>query len=486
MIKKIVVLALSFVLSLGSFVYTEVSNADPVSYGSGNGTSRTIASVEELTELINSLPTATTYEENADVTQAEGYENFKGITIIENGETSNYKNYRGQVRLDNNPDLPEDEIEYFWSRDHEYSNKRLEMYYDTTCIYYHSIGTSWTATEYFNIDPEGYYAGNMSELEIAKAVATDFDVEIYYSKNRTLMKINKNETYYQEALPTESPREFPRYKRVENPTNKDEDDEPTEQEIYQEIALKAINDNLGIWVELDMNATGVDDMEPDYDAIQNMTPEQQEEYMMNLMIQGLLSELSYQQVASIKQANLLNYAYLARLSAFLTNSIEKPNYYIVSGPKYKLDGTRYIQGSKCNNCSTEFENVVTTCPTCQDDGQIIPYSTFDDTAKFDYLGALMPTWHATPQSNYSYTGNLEFIIGQSSSIKQELERSYSKSGSLYGKFSESFTSHSTIFNVDNTKVNALKGSKVKSLDETYGKSFREAFEELKEQQGGNE
>lgn len=486
MIKKIIVLAISFVLTLGSVVYTETTNATPVKYGTGNGTAKTIASVDELTTLINSLPTASVYEENADVTSAEGYENFKGITIIENSETSTYSNYRDNVRLDNNPDLPEDEIEYFYSRNHEYSNKRLEMYFDTTCIYYHSIGTMWTAVEYYNLDLEGYYAGNLSDLEIAKCNATDLDIEVYFSKDRTLMKINKNESYYQEAIWDGKyyASGLPKYKKVDAPST-DEDDEPSQNEIYQEIAMKAINDNLGVWVELDMNATGVDDMEPDYDAIQNMTPEQQEEYAMNLIIEGLLSELSYVQVESIKQANLVNYAYLTRLSSFLIESIDKPNYYEVQGPKYKLINSYKVNYWQCNRCDKEFDTYTTTCPDCKD-SQIIENNRWLENAKYEYLNALRPDWNASKKENYNYSGNIELVLGANTTINQKISRSYSNSNSAFGRFKEEIESYSAIFNVDNTKVNALKGSKVKTLDETYGKSFRVAFEQLlAQQQGGN-
>ncbi len=480
MIKKIIVLAISFVLTLGSVVYTEVSTADPVTYGSGTGVSRTITSVDELTELINSLPNVSVYDEHADVTQAEGYENFKGITIIENGENSKYSNYRTNVRLDDDPDLEEDEIEYFYSRQHEYTNKRLEMYFDTNCIYYHSIGTIWNTVEYFNMDLEGYI-WNMSNLEIAKGTATDIDIEVFYSKDRTLMKINQNETYYQEALPTDTYREFPSYKKVEAPTSEDEDDKPTE----QEIALKAVNDNLGIWVELDMNATGIDDMEPDYDAIQNMTPEQQEEYMMNFMIQGLLSRLSREQVKSIKEANQKNYDYLASLSSFIVENIENEKYWEVNGPKYTFVPSYEVNGYKCSACQSTFDNLVADCPNCDYNTDVNYYSQWIDDARNAYVKALKSDWYYTIGiKNYSHNGELTLTLGPSTTIKQRLAYTYS-ADNVINRRSEEITSYSTIFNVDNTEVKALKGAKVKSLDDTYGKSFREAFDALMAEQGGN-
>ncbi|MBR5439871.1 MAG: hypothetical protein IKV61_06645 [Clostridia bacterium] len=488
MIKKIIVLAISFVLTLGSVVYTETSNAESVTYGSGTGVSRTIASVDELTELINSLPDVTVYDEHANVTSAEGYENFKGITIIENGENSRYYSYEDKVRLDDNPDLAEDEIEYFYSRKHEYSNKRLEMYFDTTCIYYHSIGTTWNTTEYYKTNVEGFLNGNLSDLEIAKGYATDFDIEVFYSKDKVLMKINQNEQYYQEAVWDGKYRvsQFPQYKKAEEPAS-EEDDEPSDSEIYAEIGLKALNENLGVWVELDLNATGVDGMEPDQDAYENMTDEEKEEYAMNFMIQALISEISYVQVESIKQANAINYAYLSRLSSFIVENIENNKYWEVSGPKYKLVPTYSLDFWKCTQCSKVFETYTTNCPDCEDGGNVNEMSEWIYDARNSYINALRPDWNARVDSTSKNTfgGELEIVVGSNSTINQKLRRTYSSGKSAFGKFEEEIRSYSTIFNVDNTAVNVLKNAKVKTLDETYGKSFRKSFEELRAQQGGN-
>ncbi len=491
MIKKIIVLAISFVLTLGSVVYTETTNATPVKYGTGTGVSRTITSAEELAELMQSLPNYTIYDEYADVTEAEGYENFKGITIIENGEYNKYSNYVNNVRLDDNPDLPEDEIEYFYSRVHEHQNKRLEMYFDTTCIYYHSIGTTWTAVEYYKTNVEGFLNGNAYDLEIAKAYATDFDIEAYYSKDRVLMKINKNESYYLEALPVESPKLYLSYKRAEEPTSEDDDDddELSQNEIYQNIALEALGENLGVWVELDRSATGVDGMEPDNDAIQNMTPEQKEEYLMNFTIQALLSELSYVQINSINQANLQNYTYLTRLSTFITESIEKPGYYEVNGPKYSLNYSVPIpDGYRCNSCGVKFDQEKDSCPCGSTD--IIESTKSSPEPTYSYIRSIIG-WPAYEGNNngYSYSGGLNFTVGANTTIEQKFGRNYSSSNYLPLKFEESVKSNSTILNVDNTAVNALKNSKVKTIDESFGKSFRKIFNDykaqLEAQQGGN-
>lgn len=491
MIKKIIVLAISFVLTLGSVVYTETTNATPVKYGTGTGVSRTITNAKELAELMQSLPNASIYDEYADVTQAEGYENFKGITIFENGVYNKYSNYVNNIRLDDNPDLPEEEIEYFYSRVHEHQNKRLEMYFDKNCVYYHSVGTTWTTVEYYKTNVEGFLSGNAYDLEIAKGYATDFDIEAYYSKDRVLMKINKNETYYQEALPVESPKSYLSYKRVEEPTSEDddEDDEPSDDEIYQDIALRALNDNLGVWVELDRSATGVDGMEPDYEAIQNMTKEQEEEYMMNFMIQALLSELSYAQINSLTNANLLNYTYLTKLSSFITESIEKPGYYEVNGPKYELKFSVPIpDGYRCNSCGVKFDQEKDSCPCGSTD--IIESTKSSQEPTYSYLRALMG-WPAYDGNNngYSYSGGLKFTVGPNTSIEQKFARNYSSQNYLSLKFEETTLSNSTILNVDNTAVQALKNAKVKSLDDSFGKSFRKIFNEykaqLEAQQGGN-
>ena len=486
MIKKIIVLAISFALTLGTVVYTGVTNADPVKYGSGTGVSRTITSAEELNELLKSLPDYTVYDENANVTNAEGFENFKGITIIENSERSEYLNYKTKIRLDDNPDLPEDQIEYFYKRDHIYENKRLEMYFATDCIYYHAIGTTWTGTEYYEYEDNYSLYGNLEKLEKAYCDATDFDIEVFYSKDKVLFKINKNDTYYQEAFVDGKYNStgFPKYRKATKPTDDDED-EPSDTEIYKEIALSALEENLGVWVELDVNATGVDDMEPDMDAIENMTPEQQQEYAMNLIIEGLLSELSYQQVESIKAANANNYNYLNKLSTFLTESLAQDGWYEVENAKYKLNNWLLKQdGYVCENCQTKHDEFANQCSNCNN-GIIVEftYHTYDPQIK--YIKTLINEDAHVQNSNYDYLSSLEFTYGLNNIIEQKIEKTYSVNNSPNSTRRTTWVSNTSIVNVDNTMVKALKNANVKTLDESYGKSFRKLFNELAKKQGGN-
>ena len=491
MIKKIIVLAISFVLTLGSVIYTGTTT-DAVSYGSGTGVSRTITSVDELTSLLSKLPDVSVYDENANVTNAEGYSDFKGITIVENGESSKYYNYKTGIRLDDNEDVPENEIEYFFSRKHDYTNKRLEMYFAVDCIYYHSIGTTWNTTEFYRYDLGSEYL-YMDSLKAASGYATDFDIEVFYSKDKILFKINKNERYYQEAVISDhqSGTGYPKYKKAEEPKDEDEDDEVSDEEMYAQLGLKALNENLGVWVELDREATGVDGMDPDFDSVENMTPEQQQEYMLNLIVSATLSELSYQQVESIKQANALNFAYLTRVASFINETITDSNYYEVNGGEYRLNNWYSIPGYRCTYCGAFYKNEVSSCskPKCSSGGNsdaIIESMENTYEPLYSYINALTG-WGASNGNNggYSYTASFQFGFGLNNTIKQRFGRNYNNSNYPSSRSEEEYVSNSTIYNVDNTVVNVLKKSKVKTLEETFGKSLRKSLSDLLSQQGGN-
>lgn len=485
MIKKIIVLAISFVLMLGSAIYTGVST-DAVSYGSGAGASRTITSVAELTSLISNLPNVSVYDENANVTDAEGYSDFKGVTIIENGEYSKYSNYKVNVTMGDTSDIPEEDIEYYVSREHTYKNQRLEMFFALDCIYYHSVGTEWTATEYYRSskNPTEFYA-SLDNLKIAKCDATDYDVEVYYSKDKVLFKINKYERYYQEAESAEySSTNYPKYKVTEKPT--DEDYEPSELEIYGQLVVKAFSDNYGVWVELDREATGVDGMEPDYDAVENMTQEQQQEYMLNLMVTGLLSEYSYKQLNSIIETNAKNFNYLTRFASFVNETISKPGYYDIEGSKYLFNSYMTIPGYRCNWCGQFYENQVSECGKCDNENShIVPGEFGTSEPSYEYIRA-MTGWPAQQSSNGpSYYSKLQFTFGQNTRIEQEVSQT-SNSNYISSRYDEKIVSNSTILNVDNTIVKVLKKSKAKTLEEAFGKSLRKSLSALLSQQGGNE
>ena len=162
MVKKIVALSIAFVLMLAAPLYDVITAppASPVDFGAGDGTSLVIESPEKLNELLSNIPNIETYLETNDMTTVN--QNFKSFTMVEDGFSK--------------------QIQKFGSRETEtYTQHVLEMCFAVDALYYHAVGETRVTESLKNDD--GY-------VKSAERTTTEYDMEIYYSKDKVLLKLN--------------------------------------------------------------------------------------------------------------------------------------------------------------------------------------------------------------------------------------------------------------------------------------------------------
>lgn len=453
MVKKIIVLVISLILSVGSLVSYNVINDNTVDFGAGDGVSRTISSVDDLTSLLSKIPSHGNYDESDDVSTLEGYEDFKGLTVVENGEKTVYDNFR-TVRLDDDPNVAPEDIIYYLKRDVEYTSQRLQMNFTKNAIYYHSIGVTYSGSEIASLIDNDYFNFDSDYFVSAERTVTEYDVEVYHSKARTMYKINTWNVYDQEA--TETYAYEPVYVNV--PEEEVNEDELSPDEWLAYKSSKIQNNHLGVWIEVDKTATDIDDEEgPSQEELENMTEEQQMQYMIDFMVDMTCQQISFMQVESIGQANVANVSYLSRLANFIaTNYVQDSKYFI------------YDENEKLHKFVPSFSD---------EEGNWI------DTPKYDYLRSVVgygrfPVYEA---DDWSQNANLEFNLGSDiCTLYQKVDASKS----FY--YQEETKTTTTIMHVDNTVANLSSNSKIKPVNDVYGDDIREIVTTYFQMQGEDE
>ena len=456
MVKKIVVIAISFALALGSFIYGNVAG-EAVQFGAGTGVSKTIKSASELAEIISKVPTFDVYSENDDVSSVEGMEDFMGITVIESGYNSQYYNYSYGVKLPEQD--AEDETRYN-KRMQTLINHRLEMSFAKNAVYYHSIGTKWEgATLYYEIDEGNSESFYHDGLEYGERVKTDYDVEIYHSKDKTLIKINSMVTVEQRSTGFDYQMGKDKWVDYVEPV---EDGEENPNEKYNKKMQKIVSDSYGKWILIEKEVFEPEEPAEPSEPQPELTPEQQLELEIDYLISEVKTQYMISQIESISAANSSNTAYLGRLSSFVadysnatfTEGDQSFGYFKKAGNNYELIPTRYIEG----------ENGYTS---------YVPGDA--------YLNNVVPGFGAY-HGNDSYTNvYLEFNVNSDLVIcNQKLDQS-----TKY--YSKKLDTNTSFMYVNNTVVNLSKTAKVYSFDELYGNPLRSLFREyFNERQGGNE
>ena len=450
MVKKIIVLVISLILSVGSLVSYNVINDSTVDFGAGDGVSRTISTVDDLTSLLSKIPNHGNYDESDDVSTLEGLADFKGLTVVENAEKTVYDNFR-TVRLDDDPNVAPEDIIYYLQRDVEYKSQRLQMNFTKNAIYYHSIGVMYNGFEIASLIGNEYQNFDSDYFVRAERTVTEYDVEIYHSKARTMYKINTWNVYDQEATDTYA--YMPNYVNV--PEEEVNEDELDADEWLEYKASKIQSNHLKVWIEVDKNATDIDEEEgPSQEELENMTEEQQMQYMINYMVDMTCQQISFMQVESIGQANVANVSYLSRLANFLA--------------------TNYVQDTKCfyydeheqlHKFLSSYEN---------EEGDWV------DTPKYDYLRNIVgygrfPVYKA---DGWSQGVNLEFNLGSDiCTIRQRIE-----AGKTF-YYNEETKTTTTIMHVDNTVANLSSDSKIKPVKDVYGDDLREIYTTYFQMQG---
>lgn len=481
MVKKIVALAISLVLSIGALVSYNLTNNEAVEFGEGAGVSRTINNVSELSDVLSKIPSFEEYSENADISAVEGKEAFSGITVVETGYVSNYSGYRR--RIAQLPNTDSDGETLYKSRNQELKNHRLEMSFAKNAVYYHSIGTMWTATEYYVYEePQDTtitytYSFYHDDFAVAYREKTDYDVEIYHAQDKSMFKINKYETATQRSTKYEDGKMVWADYAEEDDENENENVEvdPMTQltnKLIEEM-LKIREDTYGVWIEYPRAEEGEGEpTEPDFEGVENMTEEQQKEFMINMMVQEFsaqLTNVAYQDLITVQQAHASNKAYLGGLSGYIATNASNPDYFTKKGNSYRLNGPKYVQPVYDPETGEQIEEGYTD------------YSVPDS-----YMAIVnVPAYHG----DYGTTNtNFDFNVGADMvSINQKVDVSTKQSRNEYN-------TNTTIMYIDNTVVNLSKNAKIKSLDDAYVKPFdkvirseiNKMYDQLQAQQGGND
>ena len=475
MVKKIVALAISLVLSIGALVSYNLINQDAVEFGEGTGVSRTINNVGELSDLLSKIPSFEEYSANADISAVEGKETFAGITVVETGYLSQFSNYRRRISQLPYTEVNDDDETLYKSRDQELKNHRLEMSFAKNAVYYHSIGTMWSATEYYvyeepeNQDSNYTYNFYDEDFVVAYREKTDYDVEIYHAEDKSMFKINKYKTTTQRSTKIEA-NDLVYTDFTPNVEEGDEELDAMEQlsaNLIDEM-LKIREDNYGVWIEYPRTEEGEGEpTEPDFEGVENMTPEQQEEFMINMMVQQFSAELTnvaYQDLLTVQAAHTANKNYLGALSSYIASHAIDSKYFTNNGTNYVLN------------------NEPKWVPPVYEEQELIEEGYYDYTVPDSYLNAInFPAGHG---NNKGSSAKLNFNVGSDViTITQKVD-----SYDLYTR--NLYDTNTSIMYIDNTIVNLSNTSKIKSLEDAYVKPFekviRSEIDKMQAQQGGNE
>jgi hypothetical protein len=323
MVKKIVALSIAFVLMLAAPLYDVITAppASPVDFGAGDGTSLVIESPEKLNELLSNIPNIETYLETNDMTTVN--QNFKSFTMVEDGFSK--------------------QIQKFGSRETEtYTQHVLEMCFAVDALYYHAVGTNRVTESVKNDD---------DYVTSAERTTTEYDMEIYYSKDKVLLKLNTID--YLEEEKKEGSSSF---------TVKEDDKEPFSASAQMSFFKKCA----GKWLELKeytpeelSNKLGIS--AEDLSNPNNMSVDAQYSYAAYMYA----NEFANANIRAINQSNQMNVAYLAKLGGYIVEKLQTSftengdTYYLKNDSASKNEYANAIIGGNVfnenNNADIEAE-----------------------------------------------------------------------------------------------------------------------------------
>ena len=249
MIKKIILLVLSFSFSVTSVVYGTVTKADPVTSGTGAGTSVKIADTSTLSNVMSQIPSFDDYTGEQSI--SEKYPDFKPFTMVETGYGATKT-----TTMDRRASMNGDEVEYVTlvKENVESTNHSLSISFTEDAVYYHSIGSKVSENIYYEFDanaekPESYLDRENDFLDAERTVI-NFDAEIYHSKEATLIKYNKWETL-KEVSDTHR-YGTPQYKAAPEEVIDEDDKDALQEKKMLDMAQKMREDNYGTWLKLEI------------------------------------------------------------------------------------------------------------------------------------------------------------------------------------------------------------------------------------------
>ena len=459
MIKKIILLVLSFSFSVTSVVYGTVTKADPVTSGTGSGTSVKIADASALSNVMSQVPSFNDYTGEQSI--SELYPDFKSFTMVETGyaekQTDSY--YRRAT-------MKGDEVEYvdLIQRNIETTNHSLTISFTEDAVYYHSIGSKISENRYFEYElrtpDEGYtytqYSFSPEEDFVdAKRSVINFDAEIYHSKDGTFIKYNKWETLEEVA---ETHRYgTPQFEVApEEPIDQDDKDAVQNKKML-DLSQKMREDNYGTWLKLEIFTE--EELAQKYSNPPSDTQsEAYYNYMLDYMVDMTCSELSIRERDSIVTANANNIRYLGLLSDFIAGENEDVTFEKENG-EYKLVNGKYIEvvDPETNEPTTVYKNI----------------------GEEAYVSTIFGSQYNN-DDRYGTSVYFSYIVGSDVAVVDQNAQWWSQSNaSNYGLQTRyKIDTVTNFFALDNTVATIQKGAKVKTISEAYGSGLREMVKTL--------
>lgn len=303
MVKKIIALSIALVLLLSAPMYEVIvkltTPGSPVAFGAGDGESEVVATPAELQTLLSNIPDIESYLTTEDITTLKP--DFKTFTMLEEGEAENvvYSYYQGGVKGVST------------KVDH-----MLEMCFTKGALYYHATGTTTTT--------ETIYGENQNWMSAERTVMS-YDMEIYYSSTKVLLKFNDLD--YVEQI---------QYSQGASWEEKHSDEDEPFSTTDQFAFFNKAGDK---WLEL-VTYTDEELQEMFGDMSEPPTGEPDEEYVDNMLAYYALmyaNEFAQVNIDAISATNQNNIAYLVRLATFLSENANTA--FIQDGDRYMLSGS---------------------------------------------------------------------------------------------------------------------------------------------------
>lgn len=457
MIKKIILLVLSFSFSVTSVVYGTVTKADPVSSGTGTGTSVKIENTSALSKVMSQIPSYDDYTGEKSI--SELYPDFKPFTMVETGYGS-----MTTESVCSRSTVEDGEIEYvsLIQKNIETTNHSLSISFTEDAVYYHSIGSKLSTNIYYeyeiNEDSGNYRFDTQEDFVDAERTVINYDAEIYHSKDATLIKYNKYETLKEFADTNRY--QTPLFKPAEEEVLTDEDE--IMQKEMQEKVEKIREDNYGVWLKLETYSD--EELEEKFGDLMNSdTPPSEENYeqLKNVMIDYMIYEtcnlVSKSEAESFAKANASNCAYLGILSDFITSDNENVNFE-KNGNEYKLVNSKNV--------------LVGTDPETNQ-----PVYEYVNVGEQAYISAIFGNQY-NDDDHFGTNVNFSYVVGSDVAVVDQYAQWWT-AGDYNRGLGRRFDMDTVtnFFALDNTVAAIEKNAKVKTIEEAYGKGLRAIYSE---------
>ena len=233
----------------------------------------------------------------------------------------------------------------------------------------------------------------------------------------------------------------------------DEDDEEAKMEAEMTAkAQKMREDNYGTWLKLEIYSE--EELAEKYsNPPTDVESEAYMDYVLDMMVDQVCSQISIQERDSIVTANASNILYLGILSDFITSDNENVSFE-KNGNEYKLINTKRVQTGV--NPETEqpiYEDV--------------------NVGEQAYISAIFGNQYNNDKVYYTNV-YFSYVVGSDVAVVDQ-NASWSTNYSYNRGLTTSFNMDTVtnFFALDNTVATIEKGAKVKTISEAFGNGLRE-------------